>query len=156
MQAHVLLWRRDPQEWRLLIAPWCLWVAINVVEESKELVEISLLHRIVLVVMTNGTLQCHPHEYGSKGGYLVHDVTCIAFLRRICPLVHHHMQAVVARSNLLIKGRIGMQIPCELIGHKLIEGHVRIVSTNHPVAILRLLAIVIMMHAIRVSKSHEI
>ena len=91
MQARVLLWSREPQVRWLLISTGCFWIAIDVVEESEELVEVALLDWIVLVVMANGTLQCQPHEYRSKGRYLVHDVASITFLRRIRPFVHHHM-----------------------------------------------------------------
>ncbi len=87
---------------------------------------------------------------------LVDHIASVAFQGWIGSSIHHHVQPVVARGDLLVERSVVHQIASNWFCREFIEGHVRIECSNDPIAILRQFAVMIVMHTIGVRISHQV
>ena len=106
----------------------------DVVEEGEEPVEIFLLNRVVLVVVTTRACQGKPQEHGPHRLHSIRHVLNDPFSRDGAALGVDAMVAVETGGHLGVEITVRKKISGHLLDHEPIEGHVRVERLDQPVA----------------------
>ncbi len=83
-----------------------LRVAVEVIEEGIELIEVSLGDRIVLVVVADSAFERQAQESGAHGRHAIDHVAHETLFRQGRATIDDQMQSIKSGSNELILGRL--------------------------------------------------
>ncbi len=105
-----------------------------VVKKGFERVEVLLSEWVVLVIVTAGAVEglSEPNGCGgfdSIGGVFREELIC-----ENASFFVEHVVSMETGGNALIEGRVGEEVACELFNGELVERHVFVEGTNHPIA----------------------
>src|SRR6187401_2747402 len=105
----------------------------NIVEKSKQLIELLLLDGIIFMVMAACASGRQAQPNGRSGFSAIGDILNSKLLGNDSPLRAGAMIAMERGGNPLLPSGVGQQIPGELLYRELIEGHVAVKRINHPI-----------------------
>ena len=86
-------------------APTRFGCSIQIVEKGKQLIEVPLSDRIILVIVTCGTLYRQSHECGAHRRDAVDHVARKALLRQRGSTIDDQVQPIETRCNQLVASR---------------------------------------------------
>ncbi len=122
----------------------------GVVEEGRQLVELTLGERVKLVIVAHGAVRGEAEPHLRDGLGPIARVVDQVLLGDGPSLIGGHVAAVEARGNLLVEGVPGEQVAGELLDGEPVERHVLVEHADHPVAVGPHLAVVVEVVAVRV------
>ena len=97
-------------------------VLINVREERRQLIEVSLGDRVILVVMAASTIERQPQERGTVCHNAISNVGNPEFRFDAAPFICLTVQSIEGRCQLLIPSGVGKHVPSSLPSDELIVG----------------------------------
>ena len=107
----------------------------RVVEERRQAIKLLLRQRIELVIMADRTAGRQAHPYARRGFGAVAGVEHAVFFVNRAAFASGDVAAIEARSDPLFVRRLRQQVAGQLLDGELIEGHIAVVSVDHPIAI---------------------
>ena len=106
----------------------------NVVEVRKELIELFLRKRIVLVVVTARAAEREAHEHSRCGLHPIDDVLDGVFLGNDAAFAVAAMVAIEPRRDLLVERRTREHVAGNLLQRELVERKIAIERVDDPIA----------------------
>ena len=106
--------------------------------------------------MADCALNGQAHERSAHRCDPIQHVAGVALFRERRADVNDQVQTMEARGHQLVSRRLGIQIAGQLVTREVVVGQVVIEGSNHPVAIGRHLAIVIVVDAVGVGEAHQV
>ena len=113
-------------------------------------IELALAERVEFVVVAHRAARRQAEPDLRRRLRAVARVQHQVFFGDGAALVGRDVAAIEAGGHLLVERAIGQQVAGQLLDRELIEGHVSIEGSDHPVAIRPHLAVVVEMNAVRV------
>ena len=107
---------------------------IDAVEIGHEAEEVVLRNRVELVVVAAGATDGHAQDRRAISAHAIHGIFHKPLLPNGASLVVDPMVAVERGGDLLIEAGIREEVAGELLGQKLVIGHVRVEGVDHPIA----------------------
>ncbi len=119
---------------------------------------VKILHRdrIEFVIVTSGATGRQTEPNGGSSLDAIFGIDRRIFVRDRSAFAGGREQPVVTGGNLLIDGRVGQQITCDLLDRELIERHIGLECVDYPIPIWPDTARMIVMNALRVGVANRI
>ena len=128
----------------------------HVIKKREQRVVVALRDRIVFVIVALRARHRQAHPCRRRRVHAVEKIVPALLLRDRAALAVQQMIAIESGRDELIARRIRQQIAGELFDRKLVERHVRIQRTHHPIAPHPLKRIAVLLKAIAVRKPRRV